>query len=80
MAETKREALTQLWKADERVSPWKNTAYGVIQMTNTYDQHMTRVNMGGSRVEKNMLATISGATDKADTLALSTLELVLSNA
>jgi len=31
MADTKRDSLTTLYRADPRVSPWAGTAHGVLQ-------------------------------------------------
>ena len=37
--EKKRASLDRLWDHDARVSPWKNTAWGVVQAVNTYAHH-----------------------------------------
>ncbi len=73
MAQTKRSALTQLYRSDPRVAPWAGTAHGVLQAVNTYEHHEGIVR-GASRPERNMLRTITGdyaALDRAswDTLA-----------
>ncbi len=39
MADTKRDGLTTLYRADPRVSPWTGTAHGVLQAVNTYEHH-----------------------------------------
>lgn len=83
-ATNKREALTQLWKADERVAPWTGTAWGVVQAVNTYQHHMNIirnttgvVDLSTLRAERNMLRAVKGewATVDGDTLA--TLDKVL---
>lgn len=35
-ADTKHRELSKLWHTDERVQPWRGTAYGVIAAANTY--------------------------------------------
>lgn len=76
LAQSKREALTCLWKNDNRVSPWKNTAYGVIQADNTYRQHLQTVR-GGDRVERNGLQAVDGTVAREDKDCLDTLRKVL---
>jgi len=75
IAQNKRDDLRLLWEEDERVSPWKGTAFGVLQATNTWGQHIQTVR-GAKRADRNMLNTITGASYKADADALKTLELV----
>jgi phage/plasmid-like protein (TIGR03299 family) len=79
LADSKRESLTSLWKNDNRVSPWKNTAFGVLQADNTYRHHIQTVR-GGERVERNNLQTIDGTVDKQDREVLDTLRKVLVSA
>lgn len=68
----KADTLLTLWKSDERVHPWKGTAYGVLAAVNTYVHHEQSVRGGGSRAERNMARVVSGEVDKLDqgTLAL----------
>lgn len=65
LAEKKRDTLWRLWVNDERVNPWRNTAFGVTQAYNTYAHHESNVR-GMSRPERNMLKAIDGTTEKAD--------------
>ncbi|MFD0888759.1 DUF932 domain-containing protein, partial [Streptosporangium algeriense] len=39
LAETKRDALQQLWRHDSRVAPWAGTGWGVLQAVNTHTHH-----------------------------------------
>jgi len=75
IAQNKRDDLQNLWTNDLRVTPWAGTAFGVVQATNTYAHHVQTVR-GASRPERNMLNSITGATEKADVETLRVLELV----
>lgn len=66
MAERKRDMLWNMWETDERVTPWSGTAYGAWQALNTYGQHEGIVR-GTSRQERNMLNTVNGSIESADT-------------
>lgn len=77
IATKKRDDLLNLWTNDQRVTPWANTAFGVLQATNTWAHHIQTVR-GTNRAERNMLNAITGATDKADSETLRVLELVCS--
>lgn len=79
MAENKRERLTQLWKSDNRVAPWRGTGWGVVQAVNTYAHHEGIVR-GAERAERNMLRAVTGGIDTLDTDTISTLGKVLANA
>ena len=76
MAENKQSSLTKLWTSDERVSPWRGTAWGVVQAVNTYEHHIATVK-GGPRPERIMARAISGDFDKKDSQALALLGKVL---
>ena len=76
IAGNKRDDLVKLWNTDARVSPWKNTAFGVLQADNTYRHHVQTVR-GGDRVERNNLNAIDGTVDQGDTLVLDTLRQAL---
>ena len=75
IAANKRSDLQNLWNDDERVNPWKGTAFGVLQATNTWTQHVQTVR-GAKRADRNMLNFISGATEKDDSNTLKVLELI----
>lgn len=76
MAETKRHALTRLWTHDERVAPWRGTAFGVVQAVNTFAHH-EQIVRGAGRAERNMLRMVTGGVDELDLSTLQTLEKVL---
>jgi phage/plasmid-like protein (TIGR03299 family) len=79
MAANKQDQLKRLWVRDNRVEPWKNTAFGVLQAVNTWGHHEQTVR-GATRPERNMLNAITGAQAKVDNEALTTLGKILSNA
>lgn len=63
MAETKRDKLWSMWRDDDRVAPWRGSAFGVWQTFNTYRHHE---GVGGAQPERNMLRAIDGRTEKDD--------------
>ena len=75
MATNKRAALVDLWNRDERVEPWRNTAYGVVAAVNTYEHHFSVVR-NASRPERNMLNMVTGQTEKSDADTLAALARV----
>lgn len=75
MAENKASALNDLWYTDDRVSPWKNTAYGVVAAVNTYTHHVANVR-SVSRVERNASNAILGKIDELDSKTLRVLAKV----
>lgn len=79
MADKKREEVSQLWNYDGRVSPWKNTAYGVVQAMNTH-AHWIQTVRGSERDERNMALSVSGGWDKLDSGTLETLGKVITAA
>lgn len=76
LANATRDQLQQLWKHDERVSPWKGTAFGVLQAVNTHAHHLGIVR-GASRVERNQLRAVTGQYDKLDSNTVELLTKVL---
>lgn len=76
MAETKRAALTGLWRTDVRVAPWHGTAWGVMQAVNTYNEHKATMKGGdkpGARFERKMTRAIGADVQTADRAAMLTL-------
>lgn len=69
VAEKKRATLTELYKSDDRVTPWKGTAWGVMQAVNTYGQHYAAVRngsddekgKGAQRYARSVLAAADGS-------------------
>lgn len=80
IAMDKRGTLMQLWTADARVKPWKNTAFGVLQAMNTATQHefVKKNDTADDKAERNMMKTINGEFVAVDRQSMKTLQLVLS--
>lgn len=76
MAITKQDAMLRLWRRDNRVAPWKNTAWGVVQAANTFTHHEGIVR-GTDRAERNMLRAVSGKVDELDGGTMTVLRKVL---
>jgi phage/plasmid-like protein (TIGR03299 family) len=76
LAVNKRAALDNLWNFDQRVAPWKNTAWGVVQAMNTGEHHVFNVR-GMERAERNMLKAVTGGFDKLDAETRNVLAEVL---
>jgi phage/plasmid-like protein (TIGR03299 family) len=76
LAVNKQGDLRKLWIHDNRVSPWRNTAFGVVQAVNTWTHHLQTVR-GAERAERNMLNAITGATAKSDDETLGLLSKIL---
>ena len=72
-----RDALNNLWNNDVRVSPWRNTGFGVVQAVNTYEHHVKTVQGVSNRAERNMTKMVRGEFDKVDAQAMDQLKLVL---
>ena len=77
-AEKKRAELVNLYNFDNRVAPWKGTAYGVAQTYNTWQQHFASVKKGVPRVVRNMENLVTGKTGALDTQVLKVLADVTS--
>lgn len=75
MAVDKHQTLRSLWNSDERVEPWKGTAFGAWQAYNTAVQHEFSVR--GSREGRNLTNAVYGFDAKSDAKALEVLEAVL---
>lgn len=76
LATSKVTTLNALWNSDERVSPWKNTAFGVVQAVNTATHHSFTVR-GGTRADRNMMNAVTGKTEANDRNTLEVLAGVL---
>lgn len=64
IAGQKTKILKDLWKKDERVAPWKNSAWGVLAAFNTADHHIFGTD--ATRVSRNESRALSGERDKFD--------------
>lgn len=76
MAETKRSALTGLWRTDMRVAPWAGTAWGVVQAVNTYNEHLAIVR-NADGFERKMVRAVKGQIAQDDRATMATLATVL---
>jgi phage/plasmid-like protein (TIGR03299 family) len=76
LAEHKRDTLTRLWDHDARVSPWRGTAWGVVQAINTYTHHEGSVR-GANRAERNMIRAVTDGVDQLDGGTVAALRRVL---
>lgn len=75
LAEKKRDEFEDLWRHDERVTPWKGSKFGVLQCANTWQHHLSRVKGGEElRADKNMEDALSDRTAKYDIQTLADLE------
>ncbi len=77
IAENTRGELSRLWNSDVRVSPWRGTAWGVVQAVNTFNAHHATVRNVSTRFERNMTNAVKGITAKTDRSTVATLETVL---
>lgn len=75
-AVNERRDLRRLWDHDQRVSPWRNTAWGVLQAVNTYTHHLGTVR-NVTRAERNMARAAQGDIDTLDQSTAATLATVL---
>jgi phage/plasmid-like protein (TIGR03299 family) len=69
----KRNSIITLYRKDERVTPWKGTAFGVLQAFNTWNQHEAQVRKGVPRFERNMENVIKGKFAQADNAVLAAI-------
>lgn len=67
--------LNRLWNADERVAPWKNSAWGVLAAVNTAEHHIWGTD-GTARETRNALRTVKGQWDAIDSNTLKVLASV----
>lgn len=77
MAKTKTENTIEqylkMWATDERVAPWKGTAFGALQAVNTFRHHVRPTRGETKRVERNMMDALTGVTEEADRQAVKKL-------
>lgn len=71
-AENKRGKLIGMYHTDPRVSLWKNTVWGVVQLMNTYNTHEAQIK-GGNRMESNMGSILKGTFFEKDKLVADAL-------
>lgn len=70
------EGLNRLWFHDQRVSPWKGTAFGVVSAANTYTHHVAPIR-GASRAERNTERLVTGKVHAHDAHTMEVLTAVL---
>jgi phage/plasmid-like protein (TIGR03299 family) len=59
-----------IYTTDNRVAPWKGTAYGVLQLVNTHRHHYRATKTNTVRVERNMMDALNGITEQQDKQAM----------
>ena len=67
--------LDRLWNHDQRVTPWRGTAYGVLAAANTYAHHLAPVR-GASRADRNAERLVTGKVHDLDNQTLQVLATV----
>lgn len=77
--EERRGKLLTMWNEDERVAPYKNTAWGVLSLTSTWRLHDRGVR-NVSRDERNGLDSVTGKTANEDRDDLRLIKAVLGSA
>lgn len=75
-ANTKREQLTELYRNDERCSPWNGTAFGVVQTFSTWSEHVQATKGDTIRAERNMMNALNGTAEAQSIATLTALGLV----
>jgi phage/plasmid-like protein (TIGR03299 family) len=77
IAKNKEDALLNLWRNDERVAPWRNSAWGVLAAFNTADHHLfSQKGNVAKRAERNEVRFLSGDREQFDRNVLRLLETV----
>lgn len=76
-ANRKREMWVEVYTSDPMCAPWKGTAFGVVQTSNTFDHWYTRLNDGTSRSERNTYRVLRGKQAESDRKVVAALEAVL---
>lgn len=75
-AQARHAELTTMWREDDRVAPWAGTAFGVLQLTNTWRTQVRPVR-NVERADRVMQDVILGQGQKDDADAMRTLAKVL---
>ena len=79
LAQNKQAKLRDMYENDNRVAPWAGTAWGVVQLVNTFEHHASTVK-GATRADRNQLRAVKGETAKNDGETLGILTEVLAAA
>ena len=83
----RRDKLVEMWDRDPRVSPWKNTKLGILQLWNTFNQHERTFkaskqfdgNRLAAKVEANQIKTLGGDFYKEDEKAIAAIDTLLAD-
>ena len=93
IALNKRDKLVEMWDNDPRVTPWKNTRLGILQLWNTYQQHEATFKMSKgykkedrdnenvrkmARAESNMNKNVEDVFTNEDLAALKAISNIMS--
>lgn len=81
----KRDKLVEMWDRDPRVSPWKGTRLGILQLWNTFNQHEISFkgakkfdgNVNAARAELNVNKMIDGDFAREDEKAMHALSVLM---
>ena len=73
LAISKAETIRELYENDERAAPWRGTAFGVLQATNTYHQHEAPQRGQVDRDVRRFENFFSGKTEAQDNETLDLL-------
>lgn len=76
LSDNRREQFTEVYTSDPMCSPWKGTAWGVLQTANTIEHHYANVR-GTGRSERNTWRVLNGKQAAADREVIKVLESVL---
>jgi phage/plasmid-like protein (TIGR03299 family) len=66
-----------LWEHDDRIGSYRGTAWGAIQVFNTYGQHMNSLRATTVRPEANMLNFMGGKVGKNDNEVVTAIKSIL---
>jgi phage/plasmid-like protein (TIGR03299 family) len=74
---SKRQDYAEL-RSDPKVRPWDGTAFGLVQLDNTY-RTWTRTVKGadGGRMERNLVNTVTGVGDREDAAAMAAIDKIM---
>lgn len=72
-----RDQLHDLYDNDERVSPWRKTTFGLVQMMNTYTQHLSPIKKTTYRPARNIDQVIRGKVADSDNATFDAIDKVL---
>lgn len=80
--ENRTDAVRRMWTEDERVAPWRGTAWGAVQAFSTYrqwEQPFRSVGTNGARTRlgRNMENFLSGKLDGTDVRVIDTIGQVV---